>query len=143
MKAAILIAFLLQAGLLEGERMPLAYSALALGVVYAVLAWALIRRTGYAVLGQSYALLAIGFPTLAVPLALSARATASVFALEGAAMAWLGLKQGRRLPQWSGAALQLAAAFAFFFGQSQWIADAGAIANPTFMGALLIALAPR
>ena len=53
-----LIAFSLQAGLLEGERMPLALCALAVAALYAVLAWLLIRRERYAVLGQSYALLA-------------------------------------------------------------------------------------
>src|SRR5690606_33387623 len=39
-----LVAFGLQAGLLDGERMPLAVSALVLGVIYAILARALIHR---------------------------------------------------------------------------------------------------
>ena len=39
---------------------------------------------------------------MVVPLALSARATASVFALEGAALVWLGVRQERRLPQIAG-----------------------------------------
>ncbi len=59
-----------------------------LGVLYAG-SWLLRRRENYDVLAQSYALLAVGFATLAVPLALSAQATASVFALEGAALVWL------------------------------------------------------
>ena len=136
-----LIAFSLQAGLLHGERMPLAFCALGLAAVYALLARLLIRRERYAVLGQGHALLAVGFATLAVPLALSARATASVFALEGAGLVWLGLKQGRRLPRWTGSGLQFAAAVAFFIGTTAWLRDATAVANPTFMGALLIALA--
>lgn len=135
-----LIAFSLQAALLEGERMPLALCAVALGALYALLAWWAIRRERYAVLGQSYALLAVGFATLAVPLALSAHATACVFALEGAALAWLGLRQQRLLPQWTGLGLQLAAACAFAIG-TQDAAQAQAIANPGFMGALLLALA--
>src|SRR5690606_6870483 len=94
-----LVAFALQAGLLDGvmaaeeRRLALAFCALGLGGLYAALAWALLRRAGYVVLGQSYAILAVGFATLAVPLALSARATASVFALEGAGLVWLGLRQ--------------------------------------------------
>ncbi|REN02492.1 DUF2339 domain-containing protein, partial [Mycobacterium tuberculosis] len=80
------------------------------------LAWALIKRERYAALGQSHAVLAVGFATLAVPLALSARATASVFALEGAALAWLGLRQQRWLPQVTGALLTLGAAFGFVVG---------------------------
>lgn len=136
-----LIAFLLQAGLLEGARMPLAFCALGLAALYAVLAWLLIRRESYTLLGQSYALLAAGFATLAVPLALSARATASVFALEGAGVLWLGLKQKRLLPQLMGAGLQLAAALAFFVGVDQTSEIDRAVINSGFMSALLIALA--
>lgn len=136
-----LIAFSLQAGLMHGDRMPLAFCALGLAAVYVVLARLLISRERYAVLGQGHALLAVGFATLAVPLALSARATASVFALEGAGLVWLGLKQDRRLPRWTGSGLQFAAAVAFFIGAIAWRHDVIAIANPTFMGALLIALA--
>ena len=136
-----LIAFSLQAGLMHGDRMPLAFCALGLAAIYAVLARALIHRERYAVLGQGHALLAVGFATLSVPLALSARATASVFALEGAGLTWLGLKQGRRLPRWTGTGLQVVAAVALLIGITAWRHDATAVANPTFMGALLIALA--
>src|SRR5690606_7718366 len=130
------------AALLDGDRLPLAFCALWLAVVYAALAWALRRREGYAVLAQAHALLAIGFATLSVPLALSARATACVFALEGAALAWLGLKQQRLLPQLAGVGLQLAAALAYALGMSTLASpDVQALANPAFMGALLIALA--
>ncbi|MEL1266012.1 DUF2339 domain-containing protein [Pseudoxanthomonas putridarboris] len=141
-----LVAFSLQAALMQGStfdesRMPLAFCALGLGVLYAALAWSLRRRENFDVLAQAYALLAVGFATLAVPLALSARATASVFALEGAALAWLGLRQQRLLPQISGAGLQLAAAVALLLVVDAWRFDEVALANPTFMGALLIALA--
>lgn len=140
-----LVAFSLQAGLMQGSfqanRLPLAFCALGLGVLYAALSWWLRRRKDYDMLVHAYALLAVGFATLAVPLALSARATASVFALEGAALVWLGLRQQRRLPQFTGAGLQLAAAFALLGAMDAWSFDAVAVANPTFMGALLIALA--
>jgi uncharacterized membrane protein len=136
-----LIAFSLQAGLLRGERMPLAFCALGLGVLYAGLAWSFLRRLNFAALGQSYALLAVGFSTLAVPLALSAKATACVFALEGAALVWLGLRQQRLLPQLTGMGLQLAAAFAFAIGQTSGSTADVFVANGTFMGGLLITLA--
>jgi uncharacterized membrane protein len=136
-----LIAFSLQAGMLHEDRLLLALCALGLAALYTGLAWALIRRERYAALGQSHAVLAVGFATLAVPLALSARATASVFALEGAALVWLGLRQQRWLPQVAGALLQLGAAFGFVVGADYWLDDATAIANPTFMSGLLLALA--
>lgn len=135
-----LVAFALQAGLLRGERMPLALCALGVAALYAVLAKLLVGRGRLRVLAHGYAILAVGFATLAVPLALSARATASVFALEGAGLVWLGLMQRHRLARWSGIGLQLAAAFALAVGLSSGYA-AVAVANPLFMGALLIALA--
>ncbi|SDZ25733.1 Uncharacterized membrane protein [Lysobacter sp. yr284] len=137
-----LIAFSLQAGLLDGARMPLAFCALGLGALYAALAWWLRRDSRFLALSTPYALLAIGFATLAVPLALAAEATACVFALEGAALIWLGLRQQRLLPQLTGAGLQLAAAMAFAIGASDEIWDARWIfLNANFAGALLIALA--
>lgn len=134
-----LVAFSLQAGLLEGKGLSLAFNALGLAVIYAGLAAWLRRREGFALLSAPYAVLAVGFATLAVPLALSARATSCVFALEGAALVWLGLRQQRRMPQFSGALLQLLAALAFFLSD----APKGdvAVANPMFMSAVLIALA--
>ena len=134
-----LLCFALQAALLDGERMPLAYSALALAAVYAALArWQLPRRR---VLGESYAVLAVGFATLAVPLALSARSTASVFALEGVALVWLGLRQRRRLPEASGWILQGLAACAFLFSVATVPSAAIPLANATCISALLVAAA--
>jgi len=134
-----LVALSMQAGLLDGAQLPLAFNALGLAAIYALLAAWLRRREGYGALTPTYALLAVGFATLAVPLALSARATASVFALEGAGLVWLGLRQQRRWPQFGGVLLQFLAAYAFSVGG----ATSGdvAIANPVFMSALLIALA--
>ena len=136
-----LVAFSLQAGLMADRPMALAFCALGLGGLYAALAWWLRQRRGFDVLLQAYAMLAVGFATLAVPLALSAQATASVFALEGAALVWLGLRQQRRLPQFAGAGLQLAAAVAFAIARGNGV-DAGMMVfNGNFMSALLVALA--
>ena len=136
-----LVAFSLQAGLMDGQGLPLALCALGLALAYAGLARALISRPRYAALGTCYAILAVGFATLSVPLALSARATASVFALEGAALVWLGLRQHRRLPEVAGVGLQLAAAFGFLVGADYWRSDTTAFANASFMSAILLALA--
>lgn len=133
-----LLAFSLQAGLLHGERMPLALCALGLAAIYAALGGWLLRGERARLLGQGHAAMAVAFATLAVPLALSARATASVFALEGAGLLWLGLRQRRPLPQVVGGLLQLAAALGFLLA----LPGGGlhAVANPTFMSALLIAV---
>jgi len=136
-----LIAFALQAALLDGARMPLAYSALGAAAIYAALAWLLLPRARQRVLGEAFAVLAVGFATLAVPLALSARSTACTFALEGAALVWLGLRQQQWLPRIGGLVLQLLAASAFLIALDD-PANAGetlAIANGSFISAVLIA----
>ncbi len=134
-----LAAFALQGALLEWERTPLAISALVLGILYLLLATSLIRRVR--VLGESFAVLALGFSTLSVPLALSARTTGCIFALEGAALVWLGLRQQRRFPRWIGLLLQLLAAGAFFIAFEWHKVEATPIANGHFIGAMLICLA--
>ncbi|MCL1555453.1 DUF2339 domain-containing protein [Xanthomonas nasturtii] len=136
-----LVAFALQARLLEGDRLPLALCAVAVAALYAGLASWLLRRASTRLLGQAHAMLAVGFATLAIPLALSARATASVFALEGVGLLWLGLRQQRRIPQISGVALQLLAAVGVAFGVDAWGDDTVAVANATCMSTLLLAIA--
>ncbi|HZX81674.1 MAG TPA: DUF2339 domain-containing protein [Lysobacter sp.] len=134
-----LVAFALQAAMLRGDRMALAFCALGLGALYASLAELLRRREAFAALVAPYAVLAVGFATLAVPLALSARATAAIFALEGAGLVWLGLRQSRRLPQLAGAVLQLAA-LVVFVASTGGPLDPTPVFNGTFMTALLIAI---
>jgi uncharacterized membrane protein len=108
-----LVAFPLQAALLRDDRLGVAFSALAVAGLYAALVWFLRTRRGERLLTEAYGALALGFATLAVPLAFSASTTASVWALEGAGAAWLGLRQGRRFPWLAGLALQLLAAGAY------------------------------
>ncbi len=136
-----LLAFPLQAGLLKDNRMALAFSALLVAVVYAVLVWWLRRRRGERLLTEAYGALALGFATLAVPLAFSAGTTASVWALEGAGVAWMGIRQERTFPWLSGLALQLMAAIAY----TMWLVDAPEdptallLLNPAWLGAAILA----
>jgi len=138
-----LLAFSLQVGLLEGARLPLALCALGVAALYALLGWKLMgARERLHRLAQGYAILAAGFATLAVPLALSANSTAAVFALEGAGLVWLGFAQQQRLARWSGLALQLAAAMAWMVGELAYGIDSyRVLANASCMSGLLIALA--
>src|SRR5690606_2550952 len=108
-----LLAFPMQAAMLHEQPMALAWSALAVALLYAVLAWWLLRVKKVGLLGQSFGVLAVGFATLAIPLAFSARWTCAAWALEGVALVWLGLRQQRLLPQFIGIALQGLAAIAY------------------------------
>ena len=113
-----LVAFALQAALLDGERMPLAYSALrARASSTRCCAWMLRAPRRHArarriIRGARGRIRDAGRAAGACPRA----RPAATLALEGAALVWLGLRQQRRLPRWSGLALQLLAAGAFLAG---------------------------
>ena len=110
-----LVGFSLQCALIEHIEFGMAFSALALGLFYFALVF--ILRCGK--LGQMVLLaeicLALGvvFSTLAIPLALDAQWTSAAWAIEGAGVYWLGLRQSRRLARAFALFLILAAAFAY------------------------------
>ena len=103
---------------LLGDR-PFASAFAALGFAGLYLALAMVdRRRGGTVaplLTDALIAIAVGFVTVAVPLALGARWTAAVWALEGAAAVWVGARQGRWLPRAFGLLL-LAVAIGVFLG---------------------------
>lgn len=140
------IAFGLQAALMQGTQYGLALSAAALGVFYVGLALTLHRRAGPAqrdylrLLTESFLALAIAFATLAIPLALDARWTAAAWALEGAALVWIGTRQGRHLASLAGAALVVFAGIAAL--EHGWRHGAGwPVLNANVLGGLLVSLA--
>jgi uncharacterized membrane protein len=106
-----IVAFSLQSALLHDRLMSLAYSAIALGALYLVIAYILKRRQSDSrkLLFESFIALSIAFLTLAIPLALDARWNAASWALEGAALIWVGCRQKRLLPRLFGALLSYAA----------------------------------
>ncbi|MEO7548412.1 MAG: DUF2339 domain-containing protein, partial [Ramlibacter sp.] len=113
-----IVAFGLQAGLVREIEYTTAFSALALGAFYLVLGWWLARRKGGSDeasrwLAECFAALGLGFVTLAVPLALDARWTSAVWAVEGAGVYWMGRRQGRWMARAAGLALQAFAAVSF------------------------------
>ena len=136
------IAFALQAGLVQDMEFGLAYSALAAAVVYALLGWWLKRQGQLAeLLDQSFLALAVVFATLAIPFAFdNQRFTAATWALEGAGVFWVGVRQAQRLPRAFGLLLQLAAGVAF---ASEIGREAGDLLflNSAYLGAAFVGLA--
>jgi uncharacterized membrane protein len=137
-------AFSLQAGLVHDMPYALAFSALAMGAVYVVLGWAMLRRRdGDAEvnrwLAECFTALALGFVTLAVPLALDGRWTSAVWAVEGAGVYWMGRRQGRWLARGFGLALQAFAALLFLDSGLRYAAGDWPLANPAFLGAAMLA----
>jgi uncharacterized membrane protein len=110
-----LIGFGLQYALISHLEFGAAFSALGLGLFYGALARLLAGRFPGRVLllVETCIALAVIFGTLAVPLALDARWTAAAWAVEGAGIFWLGLRQRRPLARTFALLLQLAAGLDF------------------------------
>ena len=136
-----LVAAGLQFGLIKEIEYGAAWSALALGVFYVLLArvlWTL-HREALQLLAESFVALGVGFATLAIPLAFDGRLTAASWALEGAAALWVGTRQKRTLPRVFGLLLQPAAGIAFL-AESHGAAMLPVL-NSHFVGGLTVALA--
>ncbi|QIL83386.1 DUF2339 domain-containing protein [Diaphorobacter sp. HDW4A] len=111
-----IVGFGLQCAVIGHIEFGMAFSALALGLFYMVLArvmhgGAAAKRTS--LLMEVYLALGVIFGTLAIPLALDARWTAAAWAVEGAGIFWLGLRQQRLVARIFALFLQVAAACAF------------------------------
>ncbi|AXF22607.1 DUF2339 domain-containing protein [Burkholderia pyrrocinia] len=138
-----IVATALQASLVKDMPFGLAWSAVALSAFYvAVAAWLARRRDRLALLFEAMLALAVIFATLAVPLAFSGPTTSAAWAIEGAAIVWLGVREKRLLPFGFGLLMQVAAAGAFFtslLGPAD--ATALPVLNSPYIAMLLIALA--
>lgn len=113
-----LIGFGLQVALVRHIEFAAAFSALGLGLFYLVLARLLKARAGERALLLVETCLALGvvFASLAIPLGLDARWTSAAWAVEGAGIFWIGLRQGRPLARAFALLLQVGAALAFLYG---------------------------
>lgn len=137
-----LIAFGLQTALVRGIEYGAAYSAFALSGFYLVLAKLLFARLSAQVrlLVEAFIALGVVFGTFAIPLALDGRWTAAVWALEGAAIVWIGVRQRKLGARGFGIFLQFAAgvAFALDAGRSGALTP---ILNSVYLGCVLISIA--
>ncbi len=91
-------------------------------------------------LTETFTALAVAFGTVAIPLAVDGRWTGAAWALEGAALIWIGVRQKRWLARLSGVAVQLGAGAAFLFDRSM-AETAIPIFNSVYSSALMIAIA--
>ncbi|WP_195764009.1 DUF2339 domain-containing protein [Pseudoduganella rivuli] len=112
---APLAAMGLQYGLVQDMPFGMAYSALALGVLYLCLAIFVMRRMGEhcRLLGEAFMALGIVSATLAIPYGVDDRWMSAAWALEGAGVIWTGLRQRRTLAWCFGLLVQLASWVSF------------------------------
>jgi uncharacterized membrane protein len=134
------VAFTMQSVLVADIPFGRAYSAVAVSGLYVSLARGLWRREAeQRPLAEAFLALGVVFLTLAIPLAFDGHAAAAGWALEGAALVWIGFRQHRILARTVGSLLLEAAGLAFVL-----MADAtvGAIpvVNSRFLGCAAIAV---
>jgi uncharacterized membrane protein len=132
------VAFTLHATLVSHIEYALAWSALALGAFYLVLGWALYqtRRESFRLLVEAFAALGVIFASLAIPLAFDTRTTAAMWAVEGAGLLWLGVRQQRKLARAFGSLLQLLGGLGYLAGLPS--AGAAAVFNSAYLGTLML-----
>ena len=136
-----LAAFALQHRLSGGFEFGPAYSALALSTFYGAAALA-IRRRGpgsMSLLAESFVALSVTFGTLMIPLAVDGAWTSAAWALEGAALVWVGVRQRRSLALMSGLALQFVAGAIFVVEPGQPQGDL-AVLNIQYLGGVMVSL---
>ena len=135
-----LVAFGLQYGLVRETPFGLAFSALALGLFYIALTLGLWKRRGDSLklLVESFLALGIVFGTLAIPFALDGRWTSAAWALEGAGIVWVGLRQKQKLAWLFGVLVQVGAWISFLYSMVDLSAALAKESN-LWLGFLLLA----
>jgi uncharacterized membrane protein len=135
-----MLGFGLQFSLVRGFEFGMAYSALALGLFYIMLATALRRqREKYALLSDAFLALGIVFGTLAIPFALDGRWTSAAWALEGAGIVWIGLRQKQKLA-WMFGLLVQGGAWLSFIGTVSGLSPVAALESNLWLGFVLLAI---
>ena len=127
-----------QAGLLAGQDKKLALSSFGAALIYGGLSYTLRKHEQASLLRKCFTILAVTFFTLAIPLYFSAQVTSALWAMEGAAVLWLGLSQKRTAPVLLGLLLQIFAWLSYFNGYAA-MTELPAFWNARCLGALILA----
>lgn len=113
-----LVAFALQCGLVKHFEYGIALSSLFLATYYVVIAVWLWKKgfEGIRMLTEAFLAVGVVFATLAIPFAFDRQWIAASWALEGASMVWIGLRQKRCIARTFGLFLQVCAGFTLLTG---------------------------
>lgn len=139
-------AFGLQAAMLQEQPLALSASAAVLSGIYLLLGRWLWRMSGERILLMVEGMMALGliFLLLVAPLAMDAQWTGVVWAVQGAGVVWIGIRQERWWAVGFGLIMQLAASVSFWSisGSAYRMADSGVALTPfinsIFVSALVL-----
>ena len=132
----------LQWSLVHDRPFAMAFTALGMAAIYLGLAYVMKRRAPerLAMLGEAFLPIGVGFVTLAIPYGLdNHNLTGAAWALEGAGLYWVGVRQRRALSRAAGVVLQVLAGGALVLDPSR-PDDGLPILNTFFLAGLLLAL---
>ena len=132
-----IITFVLQHALVRHLPYGTAISALVLAAFYVLMAARMKRHPALVLTFDASLAIAVVFLSLVVPFALDSSSTAGTWALEGAGLVWLGLRQQRRLARVFGYALLLLASAALVLASLR-LGRPTAVFNAIFLNALLL-----
>ncbi|MCK9293576.1 MAG: DUF2339 domain-containing protein [Desulfobulbaceae bacterium] len=136
-----IITFAMQYGLVHDTEFGLALSAVGFGIFYLLCALLLWRRhQAMGMLVEIYLSFGVVFGSLAIPLALDGYWITAAWALEGAALIWVGVRQSRIRARVFGILLQVGAGLSFLEALN---GQAGTLPglNGIFLSSLLLAMA--
>jgi uncharacterized membrane protein len=136
-----IITFAMQYGLVHDTEFGLALSAVGFGIFYLLCALLLWRRyQAMGMLVEIYLSFGVVFGSLAIPLALDGYWITATWALEGAALIWVGVRQSRIRARAFGILLQVGAGLSFLealHGQAGTLPGL----NGIYLSSLLLAMA--
>jgi uncharacterized membrane protein len=137
-----IVGFALQSKLVFDYEYGLAISALTLGLFYAIAAILLwkSKKENMRLMVEAFLSLAVIFGTLTIPFAADGRWTSAAWAIEGAGLLWLGIRQNHLLMRGSGLLVQALAGVFFMRAVGDPIIEV-AVINGQFIAAMMVAFA--
>ncbi|MFZ6730375.1 DUF2339 domain-containing protein [Undibacterium sp. Ji42W] len=135
-------AFGMQYMLVKHTEFGAAFSALAVGFFYLLLARFVFSkaRQGLALLAEAYVIVAAIFATLAIPLGLEGAWTGAAWAIEGAGMYWLGVRQQRPYARGFAYVVMVGAAYKLLHGIYINPEPTGPLLQGGLLGPVLLAI---
>jgi uncharacterized membrane protein len=133
-----IIAFGLQVSLVDHIAYASALSAFVLGSLYAGLFFVLRKEERLLLLARSFLFLSVLFYTVMIPYLFDTRLSATLWAIEGASLIYIALRQEQLLVRYAGQLLVLLATVAYVLPSRSYEQEAFAFFNTGYLGYLFL-----